>query len=220
MESSLKSYFLAHRGRRIHKWLPYFEIYERHLSRFRNTDVHLLEIGVSHGGSLQMWRDYFGADACIVGADVKPRCKRLEKDGFQILIGDQADRDFLRSIATELPRLDVLIDDGGHTMKQQMHTFEELFPHISHDGVYLVEDLHTSYFSDCGGGLRRPGTFIEYSKNLVDQLSAWHSKGADGLEVDAFTRSAHSMHFYDSMLVIEKRRMEPPTHRKIGKKSF
>jgi hypothetical protein len=68
-----------------------------------------------------------------------------------------------------------LIDDGGHTMKQQINTFEEFFTSIAENGVYLCEDVHTSYWSKYGGGYKKSGTFIEYSKNFIDYINAWHS---------------------------------------------
>jgi len=135
------------------KWKHYFEIYDRHFSKYRGTDVHVVEFGVFHGGSLQMWKNYFGPQAKIYGIDINPHCKQLEEDRIEILIGDQEDRKFLQSVAEAIPRIDILIDDGGHTMKQQINTFEELFPRIEKNGVYLCEDLHTSYWREYGGGL-------------------------------------------------------------------
>jgi len=216
----LKEYFENNNGRQLHKWMHYFEIYERHLERFRNREVHLLEIGVNHGGSLQMWKAYLGDRAHIHGVDIDPRCKMLEEDRVRVYIGDQADPAFLQSLRREIPQVDVLIDDGGHTMQQQLVTFEQMFDHVAEDGVYLCEDLHTSYWPAFGGGLRRPGTFIEFSKRLIDQLNAWHTRDVENFEVDDFTLSAHSIHFYDSVLVIEKRRMTPPVVRMTGKPSF
>ena len=216
----LKEYFENNPGRLIHKWTHYFEIYERHLNRFRGRDINMLEIGVSQGGSLQMWKHYFGDKAKIHGVDVADLCKSLEEERVKIYIGDQGDPAFLRTLKAEIPRVDILLDDGGHRMDQQVTTFRELFDHIADDGVYLCEDLHTSYFPEFGGGLRRPGTFIEFSKQLIDQLNAWHTRDAEQHEVDDFTLSAHSMHFYDSMLVIEKRRMSPPESIATGKRSF
>ncbi|MDH4326030.1 MAG: class I SAM-dependent methyltransferase, partial [Betaproteobacteria bacterium] len=122
---------------------------------------------------------------------------------------------FLCLLADRIPRIDVLIDDGGHRMRQQIHTFEELFPRIDANGVYICEDLHTSYWANFGGGYRRRGTYIEYAKGLVDALNAWHAQ-TRALQVGDFTRAAHGLHFYDSMLVIEKRPIEPPTHAKTG----
>jgi hypothetical protein len=83
-------------------------------------------------------------------------------------------------------------------------------------GVYLCEDLHTSYWPDWGGGFRKDGTFIELGKRLVDQLHAWHSTNADELRVSDFTRTAHSLHFYDSILAIENRPMQQPTPVQMG----
>lgn len=101
-------------------------------------------------------------------------------------------------------------------MLQQIITFEELFSHVKDDGVYLCEDLHTSYRVFYGGEHKRSGTFIEYSKNFIDHINAYHSEQR-GLKVSDFTRSADSVHYYDSIVVIEKRRRdEPPTQMRTG----
>jgi hypothetical protein len=213
--NDLEKYFTENTGRLIHKWKHYFEIYDRHFSRFRNTDVHIVEFGVCHGGSLQMWKEYFGPKCRIFGIDINPDCRKLEEDRIRIFVGDQEDRKFLKALSDEIPRIDILIDDGGHTMKQQINTFEELFSHIDRNGVYLCEDLHTSYWPHWGGGYRRRGTFIEYSKQFIDYINAWHSKTSK-LRVAEFTKSVHSLHFYDSILVIEKRPIEKPFHLMTG----
>ena len=209
-KNDLEKFFLANDGRVIHKWMHYFEIYDRHFSRFRGTDAHIVEIGVGAGGSLRMWKKYFGPKCTITGVDVVNESKLFEEEQVQIVIGDQADREFLRELAAALPRIDILIDDGGHEMDQQIVTFEELFPHVAPTGVYLCEDLHTSYLPDFGGGYKKPGTYIEYSKSFIDYLHAWHAGDAQSLTVTEFTKSAYSLHYYDSILVIEKRPMEAP----------
>ena len=214
--NDLEKYFTANTGRLIHKWKHFFEIYDRHFSRFRGTDVHLVEFGVSQGGSLQMWKEYFGPRAKIFGIDINPHCKQLEEDQVKIFIGDQENRKFLKSLAKKIPKIDILVDDGGHSMKQQINTYEELFPYIDENGVYLCEDLHTSYWPKWGGGYKKRGTFIEYSKNFIDALNAWHSLQPARLKVTDFTKSVHSLHYYDSILVIEKHPIEAPTHLKTG----
>lgn len=214
--NDLKKYFENNPGHLLDKWMHYFEIYDRHFSKYRGTDVHVLEFGVSHGGSMQMWKDYFGPAAKIYGVDINQNCKTLEEDQVEIFVGDQQDRTFLKSLTERIPRIDILIDDGGHTMKQQIATFEELFPHIQDNGVYLCEDLHTSYWPEYGGGYKRRGSFIEYSKNFIDSIHAWHSLQKRKLCITDFTRSAHSLHYYDSILVIEKRLIEKPYSRKTG----
>jgi len=206
----LRQIFAQNNGRVIHKWDHYFNIYERHFSAFRGKKVTVVEMGVNHGGSLRMWKDYFGPQSQIIGVDINPKCKQVEEEGISVVIGDQGDRNFLQSLRESFPQIDILIDDGGHMMQQQIVTFEELFPHLAHNGVYLCEDLHTSYWKEFKGGLKRKNTFIEYSKNLIDFLNAWHSQDPKQLPVNEFTRSAHSLHYYDSVLVIEKRPMEQP----------
>ena len=218
--NDLQLYFESNDRRLIHKWTHYFEIYDRHFSRFRGTDVHLVEIGVYHGGSLQMWRDYFGPNAKIIGIDIDPRCKEFEEEGIEIIIGNQEDRNFLANLREKLPRIDILLDDGGHTVRQQIVSFEELFSHVSENGVYLCEDLHTSYWSEYGGGFRYSESFIEYSKKLIDSLNAWHSKDPGSFRVTDFTRSAYSMDYYGSILVIEKRPVAVPRDRMTGRPSF
>lgn len=220
-QNPLEKYFRRNKRRRIHKWVHYFEIYHRHLARFRNRPVTVVEFGVSHGGSLQMWRHYFGRRARIYGVDINPRCKRFEARRTKVFIGDQEDRSFLRSLAEQIGPVDVLIEDGGHTMGQQIATFEELYPLVREDGgVFLIEDLHTNYWAKYGGGHRKPGTFIEYTKDQLDQLNAWHSRDTPGFAVDDFTRTTDSVHFYDSVVVFEKRKRERPRAEKTGEAQF
>jgi len=208
--NDLERYFSENTGRLIHKWHHFFDIYDRHFSRFRGTDVTVVEVGIYHGGSLQMWKDYFGPRSTIIGIDINEECRQFEEEQITVYIGNQEDRDFLRMVAKYAPRIDIFIDDGGHTMKQQITTFEEMYPVVSYGGVYLCEDLHTSYWSSYGGGLGRDGTFVEYSKKFIDSLHAWHSEDKELFDVTELTRSAHSLHFYDSVLVIEKRKIERP----------
>ncbi len=213
--NDLERYFRQNDKRLIMKWPHYFEAYERHFGRYRNEEIVILEIGVAHGGSLQMWRSYFGPKAKIYGVDIDPRCKELEEDNIEIFIGSQSDRKFLRELKSKLPKVDILIDDGGHSMQQQIVTFEELFDIVKTDGVYLCEDLHTSYWLTYGGGYKRRGTYIEYSKKFVDWLNAWHSEQKN-LFVNEFTRTVNSIHYYDSMIFVEKRLREKPFAEKTG----
>ena len=217
--NELEQYFNDNKGRLIHKWNHYFEIYDRHFSKYKNTEVIILEIGVSQGGSLQMWKNYFGHKCKIYGIDINPRCKELEENQVEIIIGNQEDKSFLTSLKEKIPRVDILIDDGGHTMNQQINTFEILFSHVNEDGIYLCEDLHTSYWYEYGGKYKGKNTFIEYSKNFIDYINAWHSKSSK-LEVSNFTKSVNSLHYYDSILVIEKRLTAKPLDRTTGKAEF
>lgn len=201
--NDLERYFRKNKGRLIHKCVHYFDIYERHFSKYRGKEVVVLEIGVSHGGSLQMWQNYFGDKARIYGIDINPECEKFEEGNIKIFIGSQSDKDFLKEVSSQIPPIDIVIDDGGHTMDQQITTLKELFNHVKSDGIYLCEDLHTSYWLKYGGGHKRRGTFIEYSKNLVDKINAQYSEQSS-LKADEFTRSIRGLHYYNGMLVIEK----------------
>ena len=215
----IENYFYCNNKNLIHKWDHYFEIYDRHLKKYKNKDIVLLEVGVSRGGSLQMWSDYFGKGSKFFGIDIDPRCKEFENENTKIFIGSQSDRKFLNYVKENIPHVDILIDDGGHHMNQQIILFEELFGCIKKNGVYLCEDTHSSYWLVFGGGYKRRGTFIEYSKNFIDMLNAFHSEQSK-YKVNNFTKSVNSIHYYDSVLVIEKRKRKKPKAVVSGHLSF
>ena len=208
--NDLEKYFNQNKGGLITKWDHYFDIYDHHFNRFRGKEVNILEFGVYQGGSLKMWKNYFGNRCKVYGVDINPNCIKAKNDQIEIFIGDQGNRDFLKSLINNIPNIDILIDDGGHRMKQQINTFEELFPHINDNGIYLCEDMHTSYRHNYGGGYKKRNSFIEYSKNFIDYINAWHSRDQKKLKVSTFTKTVNSLHFYDSIIVIEKKiRKEP-----------
>jgi hypothetical protein len=218
--SELDRLVATHRGLLMNKWKHYFEIYDRHFTRFRDREVTLLEIGVSGGGSLEIWRSYFGPKARIVGLDVNPDCKRHESPGIEIFIGSQGDPAFLQKVAGEIGPIDILIDDGSHDYGHQLTTFRALFDRIRDDGIYACEDLCTSYWEkDFGGGVRKPGTYVEFLKELIDEMNAWFWR--DGVEADAgsIANSVHGMHFYPALVVIEKRPMQKPLITPVGRTS-
>ena len=206
--NDLEKFFLLEEHRIIHKWLHYFDAYDRFFSKYRGKDITILEIGVFKGGSLQMWKNYFktsGNKVQIYGIDIDPNCKRLEEENIKIFIGSQEDREFLRKVKEEIGKVDILIDDGGHTMNQQIVTFEEMFDFVADDGLYLCEDMHSSYWEDYGGGYKGE-TFIEYTKNLIDYINAHHSQ-TDQLQKNVYTDSIGYVTYCDSMMFIEKKPM-------------
>ena len=164
--------YLGNDHRPMHKWHQYFPVYEAHFERFRNRHITIFEIGVGEGGSLDLWRGYFGPFAVIVGIDIYPRCRQLEGDQVHIRIGSQTDLQFLAEIVNEFGAPDIVIDDGSHLQHHVNATFTFLYPLVAKNGVYLVEDLHTAYWPDHGGGLLRPGSFIETAKGFVDKMHA------------------------------------------------
>lgn len=196
--------FLNNQERVIHKWTHYFPIYESHFARYVNRPLTFFEIGCGQGGSLQMWKRYFGPYAQIVGIDINENCKEYEEDQIAVRIGDQKDINLLKSVIEEFGTPDIVLDDGSHMMSDIVATFNFMYAKTSPNGVYMVEDLHTAYWEEYGGGLKREGSFIELCKMLIDELNADHAR--DQISSTDFTQSTLSMHFYDSVVAFERGR--------------
>jgi cephalosporin hydroxylase len=211
---SLWADFLAHNQREMYKCTHYFPAYEAHFSRYRDQPITMFEIGCGEGGSLQLWKGFFGPHAQIVGIDIAERCKGYEEDQIAVRIGSQSDTDFLDTVLQEFGAPDIVLDDGSHQMDDIHASFRHLYPLMAARGVYAVEDLHTAYWPHYGGGLREPGSFMETCKVLVDELHAdWtvsHSPPT------AFTRSTTSIHFYNSLVVFERGRHREAVLVKVG----
>ena len=214
----LMKFWLFENHRCIDKWLHYFPIYEQWFAPYRGKEIVFVEIGVQNGGSIQMWHDYFGKDAKIVGIDINGHCKQFEDADNNIFveIGSQDDPEFWHAFREKYPHVDILLDDGGHISHQQITTFREMFPHIKDGGLYMCEDCHTSYFPNYGGGVKNRNTYIEFAKNLIDELNAFHT--GDELKPTYNTRNIGGIHFYDSIVVVEKKPVPfKPFALRIGK---
>jgi hypothetical protein len=191
--SDLERYAQGHtEGPGLFKWLHYFDIYDRHLTRFRGDAVTLVEIGVAGGGSIGMWSDYLGPQAQIIGIDIDPECQRFEQENVEILIGDQGSPEFWRSVLNNHPELDIVIDDGGHLPEQQVVTLESLLPKITPGGVYICEDIH---------GRLQP--FHSYVDGLTRPLSDIDVAGTSN-PANALQQQVASVHRYPLVTVIEK----------------
>jgi hypothetical protein len=194
----LGKYVDAHvEGPGIWKWWHYLDAYHRHFARFVGREVHLLEVGVFGGGSLDMWRTYFGDGCRIYGVDLIEECRKHERDGVRIFIGDQGDRAFWQRIREELPRIDIVIDDGSHIAEHQIVTLEEMLPHVRAGGMYACEDI---YGSD--------NPFDDYVSALSRHLNEFGTSAdrqvEKGLAANGIQRSVHSVHHYPYLTIIEK----------------
>jgi len=201
-ENPIRNYFENHKaGRGIWKWEHYFDIYHRHFSRFIGEKVHVLEIGVYSGGSLDMWKSYFGENCKIFGVDIEENCQSYEGDDISIYIGDQSDRSFWKNFKKSVNGIDILIDDGSHKPDHQLITLEEMLPFLNPGGVYLCEDVQGSYHR-----------FSAFASGLVDNLNDMNRKSESLLQsnVSRFQSSIYSIHFYAFVIVIEKH-LAPPT---------
>jgi hypothetical protein len=208
LNSDLEVYFDENvEGPGIWKWRHYFKIYDRYGSQFRGTKMTMLEIGIFSGGSLPMWRTYFGPACQVVGVDIESACEVYSGEGVKILIGDQADREFWRRELPLLPPLQFVVEDGGHQTEQQIVSFEEIFPHLAPGGVYICEDLHGN----------RNG-FYEYAAELSNHLNVCQTRPLHGdwrlgteTEASDLARWIQAIHFYPFMVVIERNQQEVTT---------
>lgn len=199
---SLFELFLNNKDRPIHKWIHYFPIYERFFAQFVNKSIIFIEIGVYRGGSMRMWRKYFGPYATIIGIDIEPACSQFADKMTYIEIGDQKDQAFLERVLEKYGEPDIVLDDGSHTQEDIWGAFQYLYPHIRNNGIYFVEDLHTCYWPSYGGGLGKSDTFIEKSKDFIDLLNSYHF--CNDAHITEFARTTHSICYFDSICVFEK----------------
>jgi hypothetical protein len=214
---SLWSEFLSNQQRPIHKWTHYFSIYERHFGHLRNQPIKFLEIGCGQGGSLQMWKRWLGPRATIVGLDKRAECRAFEEDQIHVRIGNQSDPVFLGELVKEFGAFDAILDDGSHIMSDVSASFGALYPTMSNCGIYMIEDMHTAYLAEYGGGLKSEGSFIEHTKSLVDRLNAERSRGQ--MQPDKFSSQTWSIHFYEGVIVFERGPRVPTQPRMVGTKS-
>ncbi len=216
LDNPLFARFAAKRaGLPFDKWPHYFDIYRRTLAPYVGAPVRVLEIGVFHGGGLDQLRALLGPQAVLVGMDVDPAAEAACAGRFDVAVGDQSDPEFLRSVVERFGPFDVIIDDGGHTMAQQITSIECLFPTVNDGGVYLVEDTHTSYwepFQDADE------TFMDWAKARLDDINGYHFRTE--AELGTWTTSVTGIHVYDSIVVLDKGRHQPPFCEVAGSGSF
>jgi len=164
-----------------------------------------LEIGVAGGGSLELWSSYLGQRATVVGIDSLQDSRtsniNFKNPNIHFEVGDQADRVFLSGLIQKFGEFDIVIDDGSHLPSDVIASFEAIYPHVSKNGIYIVEDVHASYFKTHQGGLKKPGTFIEFLKGKIDEL---HSSYIGNASLTRFTTETESISIHDSMVIFKK----------------
>lgn len=213
-QNTLERFALRHSSQPFTKSWHYLNYYHERIgilaeqSRLgiREEPLRILEIGVWQGGSLQLWRDYFGETAIIFGIDIEEACLELSGIGCEIRIGSQTDARFLGNVVEEMGGVDIVIDDGSHRCGDVITSFCVLLPLLSEGGLYFVEDLHASYWPQCGGGLRRPGTSIEFFKDLADVVNSDYFRSPP-LRRDLLPNPEYvsSVEFADSLVLVRKK---------------
>jgi hypothetical protein len=198
--------FLNNGGNICNKWIHYLDIYEKHFAKFVGKKFTMFEIGVSKGGSVEMWRDYFGKDVTIVGIDIDKKCKQYEGEQINIEIGDQSDWNFLQMLIDKYGIPELVIDDGSHIMKDLIASFNFLYPLLKDGSIYLAEDLHTCYISEPYNG-NGVNTFMNLVKTHIDELSTGNLKVQvnNNRELSEIWATTNSITCYDSIVVYEKK---------------
>jgi hypothetical protein len=199
----------------------YTRIYAKYFDSIRNTPIKFMEIGIAAGSSVKLWERYF-PKAELHFIDINPQDIQYFSNRSHYHFVDQTDISRLRSLGDSLGRdFDIIIDDGGHKMDQQIISFETLFPYIKSGGMYIIEDLHTSYWRSFGGcgepgnPFSCPGTCVDFLQHLVDDVNytggftgyADPNKVSDELrqKLNYYQEHIESIHFYKSLCIIIKR---------------
>jgi len=193
--------FQSHKGLVTEKFPHHLEIYEWFFDKFRGKNIGIFEIGIREGGSLQLWRKYFGPEARIYGLDIQDKAALTEKTDSAIFVGDQSNTIFMQDLAQKIKPVHIVIDDGSHKVNDQRLSFECIFPVLENGGIYIIEDIHTSYREEYGGGYKNYRSFVEYLKTMIDGI---HSSEFPGV-IPVIFNEIFAVHFYPSLAVIEKR---------------
>ena len=189
----------------------YAQHYEQHFSRFRRKRLNILEIGIggsedpyAGGASLRMWRTYF-PHGRIFGIDLFDKNVHDERR-IRTYRGSQTDEMFLAEVVREIGDIHIIIDDGSHRNEHVLRTFAFLFPKLSQDGIYVIEDTQTSYWADQGGSsfeFTRPDTTMGFLKMLVDGLN-YAEFDKPQYNPTYYDRHITAIHFYHNIVFIQK----------------
>jgi hypothetical protein len=199
----------------------YTKIYERYFAPLRDKQLKFLEIGFFRGASAHMWEDYF-TQGEIHFIDVEPNTLEFLKNFTRTTLHIMNQEDpaalvnFIQKTGGEF---DIIIDDGGHTMSQQIISFKQLFPAVRSGGVYVIEDLHTSYANYIPAythfGSKNQKTTVEFLQNLVHDINGVSARtGYADFEkcpqhifdqLSVYEKQIESIHFYASLCFIFKR---------------
>jgi hypothetical protein len=193
----------------FHWYAPH---YERYFAPLRTKPIRLLEIGIGGyqredmgGESLRVWQRYFPR-GLVYGLDIFPK-PGVYGPRMRAVQGDQSDPEFLDELGRRLGPFDIVIDDGSHINDHVKTSFGSLFPHVRAGGLYVIEDLQTSYWPGFGGDdqdLVNADTSICMLKTLVDGLNHRELPKDDGKTPSYTDRHVVGLHFYHNLAVIEK----------------
>jgi len=192
----------------------YMEAYSHYFSAIKDEPIKFLEIGIWEGSSVKLWEQYFkNAELHFIDATLEAVKYHSTRSHYHIA-QQEVLPDLIKFLEDAGSGFDVIIDDGGHTMKQQICSFIHLFPHLKSQGIYVIEDLHTSYWCHSNTD-NRSLTTIAFLKNLIDKVNfvgmstccASHQNLSELVikKMDTYQKDIKSICFYDSLVFITKR---------------
>ncbi|GGP51226.1 class I SAM-dependent methyltransferase [Streptomyces abikoensis] len=192
----------------IHEYTPH---YEHHFARYRDRPVTVVEIGVggyddpeAGGGSLRMWKRYFRR-GLIHGVDITDKSSHAEPR-VTTSVADQSDPASLAALADRIGPIDIVIDDGSHVSAHVVTAFSTLFPRLRPGGLYVVEDLQTSYWPSFSGSYAEDAdTSMGFLKRLVDGLNHAEYPAKAGRPPRPTDHEVGGLHFYHNLAFVEKR---------------
>ncbi|TLY48059.1 MAG: class I SAM-dependent methyltransferase [Gammaproteobacteria bacterium] len=205
---SFKTIFYRHKENVSDKWVNYFDIYDECFSNFIANRPKVLEIGVQNGGSLQILNKYL-KNATFYGVDIDPKVLNLNLGtNIHIYNFDITDEQAINQYFNNI-EFNIIIDDGSHICSDIIQTFKLFFSKLKPGGVFLIEDLHTSYWQSHGGSYLGADSAIEFFKKFADLLNFYHIKDhrfEENLSSDDryLFQWLRSIYFYDSVVVIRK----------------
>jgi len=211
----------------------YDRYYEQYFAAFRHkADVSIMEIGANNGNSILLWAKYFSTPAHIhsIAYAAIPNSEKMACDAIpekcqviRIFDGDQSDVSFLRTIANKYA-YDIIIDDGSHNPEHQIISFSQLFPALRPGGLYVIEDLETSYWSSptgasiygydiTGAGIGRKSKFnaVEKFKSLIDVLMRYHMTAPE-MSVMPADSGIFSITFGQGLVIVHKSTEQQKMH--------
>jgi len=197
---------LSEEGKSLNKPGFYGTLYDELLLKYKDTNAVLVELGIGQGGSLQMYRDYLGSKSMIYGIDIQESAL-YEENQIKCFYGDSSKLETLKVIP--ITDIDVFIDDGSHICRDVINAFEIFFPRLRSKGLYIIEDICTSYRPvDYGGGYKKPGTTIEYFKDMIEVMNSaeWSevlpNEKYQRMRLDSLFPSEKLMEFYNLLFSI------------------
>ena len=178
----------------------YFQVYDKCAGKILANSSEpptIVEIGILHGGSLFMWRELFGSKSRIIGVDLNPQALKWKEHGFEIYIGNQSSQVFWDEFYNEVGGIDFLVDDGGHTNRQQIITTIHALENLKPGGIILIEDTNTSFSKMFGNPSKY--SFLNFCKKYINELYS----GEKTIPRNRFKTKIDSLNFYDSIVVFE-----------------